>query len=214
MLPPIIILYRLHVLLLLCCFFIGCSQSVVSSNSFEAQVAFDGWLTSHPRLTDATSLQYLNKLSTRLVNQYAATKRELFLVQSSEPLAFSSFAGQIVISTKLLCTVKNEVEFAFIVAHEIAHQELGHSLNQHSSDQELEADRFGIALLALSGYDIRYAPLALDSIQDQSNDLTKYPSVITRKAALEKFIIGSNWQPPGIIDHRDFQILQRHLVRG
>lgn len=116
---------------------------------------------------------------------------QFVLLKTHEPFAFSPGGGYIIFSTGMVRAVNNEAELAFVLAHELAHQELGHtSLVQHSWDvetqsgelkaryqtgqpgsapkeiakqqeMELEADKFAVGLIALAGYDPRISPHAL-----------------------------------------------------
>lgn len=102
------------------------------------------------------------------------------IVNNNEVNAFTIAGGMIYIHTGLLDFVKTEDELAFVIAHEIAHNELKHCVKkiQHgvnaskinpllgsivqyaysvyhlpfSKDEEYEADKFGVKLAIQAGY--------------------------------------------------------------
>jgi len=97
-----------------------------------------------------------------------AAPPRLTLVRNLEPLAFSAGAGEIVLSDGLLLFVRDRAQLAAVLAHELAHQLLGHfctssreaeririgGVTQHFDlTREIEADREAVHLLAAAGFD-------------------------------------------------------------
>jgi predicted Zn-dependent protease len=181
--------------------------------SLEEQTAFHSWLSAHPEIQDPKINAYLKALSSQLRSSFAK-ERSLLLVRAPDRLAFSAPSGEIVISTALVQALPREAELAFIIAHEIGHQELGHLRSDRTATQELDADRFGIALISLAGYDPRYALLALGHLAQEQpyKNTSAYPTVAERYHALKQFITKSRWHPPAISDKRAFQALRRALA--
>lgn len=70
----------------------------------------------------------IRKLSGRLKRSYVAYKAIVF--QSEEVNAFATVGGYIYITTGLLDFVESMDELAFIVAHEISHNDLEHTLRK------------------------------------------------------------------------------------
>lgn len=97
-----------------------------------------------------------------------AAPLRLTLVRNLEPLAFSAGAGEIVLSDGLLLFVRDRAQLAAVLAHELAHQLLGHFCASNRTDEririggvtqhfdltrEIEADREAVHLLAAAGFD-------------------------------------------------------------
>ncbi|NLF25212.1 MAG: M48 family metalloprotease [Deltaproteobacteria bacterium] len=174
--------------------------------------------------------EYLGYIKERLVSALPATgsarhQYRFILLDTNQPMAFSPGGGFIIFSKGLVKTLANEAEFAFVLCHELAHQQLGHTQFLLRDDSkggylpyqnklELEADRYAIGLMALAGYDPRVAVFALtrsyralDHIPTDNN----YPDLETRLSAINQSIENSKWLPPGTLDRRAFQELRLRL---
>ena len=94
------------------------------------------------------------RLSVGSVSGCAAGAR---LARSRQLNAFAS-GGNAIITTALLDMIKSDDELAIVVAHEMAHVILGHSQNGSRPSliraREEAADRLGLKLAWLAGYDI------------------------------------------------------------
>lgn len=101
---------------------------------------------------------------------------QVHVIRSNEPNAFAIGGGTIILTRGLLAYAANEAELAAVISHEMAHQILGHSNHaiyrfgtakenspsyQHSLQDELAADGFGIQILQASRYDISTALQAI-----------------------------------------------------
>ncbi|MBX7138976.1 MAG: M48 family metallopeptidase [Oligoflexia bacterium] len=166
--------------------------------------------------------QRLSLAAARIPNAEAA-HYHFILVNSNDPLALSLGGYRVIISKGLVRALSNEAELAFVLAHELAHQKLGHAhlLEEESSRQngelpaaEIEADRFAVGLIALAGYDPRSGAGALVHAY-RANGLAEnrstHPALESRLNAVLHAVLESKWQPPGTIDRRAFRMLQRDL---
>lgn len=176
---------------------------------------------------------YLSYLSGRLLSGLPEKWRPKYdysfvVLDTSEPLAYSAGSGIIVFSRGLVTSLGAEAELAFALAHEIAHQQLGHprllienyrngSSSEREKKMELEADRQAAGIVALAGYDPRYAVTALVNLYRRAGRVagaSTHPELRERIAALKAAIRDSGWQPPGTINRRAFVELQMELRRA
>ena len=84
---------------------------------------------------------------------------QIIVLNADIPLAFTAGGGIILISKGLLLKLHDEGELAFIVAHEIGHEILGHTAEIRSGStsdtfksHELEADAFALKSIGSAGY--------------------------------------------------------------
>lgn len=122
---------------------------------------------------------YVRELGGRLVQAAGirGNQRWQFLVvRNLAPTAFALGGKSFVVSDGLLALVRNESEFAAVLAHELAHEQAGHfcrraprtterfrvgSLVQHyEAEAEAEADAIAVGLLRAAGFD----PRAMESV--------------------------------------------------
>jgi len=178
-------------------------------------------------LKDPLVERYLEGILVRL-NAAVASRRQsivpkLTLLSTSTVVALAPDEDTILISQGMLRTLANEAELAFVLAHERAHQQLGHTaldVDEVSASKrkslELAADQRAIAVMAAAGYDPRaaFGALKRTDVQD-SQGLTNradYPDLEEREKAALSFLSGSGWLPPGTVNRRDFVMVQRHLA--
>lgn len=125
----------------------------------------------------------------------------IFSEQNPNPSAAALGPDRIVVSSGLLGLLDNHSEFAFVLAHEIAHVMLGHHHQeidrsvamQEQIDQEVEADLLAMQLLASGGFDPQSAKSVLAKISlfgsNYGLPLEKiYPSLKLRSAAIDRFL--------------------------
>jgi len=213
--------------LLVCCLiFGGCAprrlDRVTAIQTADAQTA--ELTRRYGELHDRGAELYLRSIVDRLLATYPAqtelTQRyRVVILRSLEPIAVTPGNGSVIVSRGLLLRLSNEAELAFVLAHELGHEIQGHTFSTERSPEdrrsyEFAADRFGLGLMALAGYDPRPAVQALAELQ-RMNDLwttdPNYPDFVNRLAELQTALYASNWQPPGTIDRRDFHKLHTVL---
>lgn len=182
----------------------------------------------HGQIIEISAVEFLDYLAARLEGGLArrgpSRRYRIILLGTDEILAFSPGSGYIVISQGIIGAIGNEAQLAFIVAHEIAHQELGHILlrtyhGRERADLERAADRLAIGIAALAGYDPYAAITAIPEISDllahnNSTDATgaaDYPTAEQRIDALRQLVDDSRWQPPGTVNRREFALLKARL---
>ena len=172
--------------------------------------------------------QYLAYVVERLTRalppkEIASAQTQVVLLADPYPLAGTPGRGFILVSKGLVLRLQNEGELAFVLAHEMSHQILGHSISaeQSSSERqefELEADRHAVAMIAVAGYDPRVCVGALLHSADSSAfwetepKNPDHPALQERIEAVRALVTASRWNPPGTIDRYDFQKLKKSLT--
>jgi predicted Zn-dependent protease len=229
---PVVMRYsRVFAFCCACWFASGCGAARAPMGEYQyGFMAAEQLISEHGQSTDPAHLEYLRYLEQRLVRASPNVKDDhvqykFILLGGSAPMAYAPGGGFILFSKKLVRSLDNEAELAFILCHEIAHQHLGHTKLAieasvdlqpvpYQKSLELEADRYALGLMALAGYDPRYAVMALSRSYralDHIPQDTEYPDLETRLGAISEEIRASDWQPPGTIDRREFQKLRTAL---
>ena len=187
-------------------------------------------------ITDKGLTGYLDEVARRLREAAARTAEargidalQIQILATRMPIAVSPGGGFILLSRGLLESLVSEAELAFVLSHELGHEQLGHLAmlaGQHADSAELQryelaADHYGAGLMALAGYDPRAAAAGLiHSYRALARTLNApleaatapaYPALDQRVAALQDYVAASGWQPPGIVDRRDFRVFQLRL---
>lgn len=210
----------------------GCAPTL-ASNAADYQEGIHqarGLIRKFGQIRSPVTDDYLSYMKRRLVqslpaNAHLQTDYEIVLIDALEPLALSPGGGFTIISKGLVRTMSSEAEFAFVLAHELAHQVLGHTrlflveygsqdFPERQRDLELAADRYAAGLIALAGYDPRVAPYALVHAYRAAyvpGGSTSYPALDTRIDALNKAVEESGWSGPGTIDRRNFRVFMSAL---
>ena len=184
-------------------------------------------------IANETSTRELEFLRTRLItaaNQIKSLRYPVRLkfVACSEPLAFSLGAGTIIFSQGLVKKLPLESQLAFVIAHEIGHEALGHleQLSQNFPSEaptelsrrlEQEADQFALKVLIVAGYDPRSSISTIETLMtSETADLAHggYPSLRSRQETLAHFLNASQWQEPGIVNRRDYNKLRSELMQN
>lgn len=113
--------------------------------------------------------RYLQALGERLAGAGSARGWRFAVLQNLEPSGFAVGSGRFVLSDGLIAFVRSESELAAVIAHEIAHQRLGHFCAEDSASAravrlgavtqhydlalEREADAEAVRILAAAGFD-------------------------------------------------------------
>lgn len=110
---------------------------------------------------------------------------QLFVFEGVEENAYAWPNGTLMISSRLLATLENEAQLAYLVCHEIAHILLRHSLREDlyqaltgshvdrmklSKYAEQEADRIGFERFVAAGYAAIEAPRMMRHLDDGGDD--------------------------------------------
>jgi len=149
----------------------------------NANYFIDELLLSGKVLFNDPISEYVTKLGEHLMEgKDLSDDIRFYTIKSNVTNAFSTNQGIIFVTTGLISQLENEAQLAFILAHEIAHYELKHTINsyletqditkgtntykrkslddriksynKHSREVEFEADSMGIALFLKTDYDI------------------------------------------------------------
>lgn len=154
------------------------------------------------------------------MNRLAPDKAaRIIILNADAPMAFTTGGEFILISKGLILSLKSEAELAFIIAHEIAHDVLGHTKTEifldpknASADErreiEMDADLHALAMVMKGQYDPHSALGSLRHTYAAFPDLefsSSYPDLSTRISKLSDLILKSRWTPPGTTSTRDFQ---------
>lgn len=228
---------------LICCLFLGvsCAGRTVDLNSQRAGALLHTRLLikQYGEISRSDLRAYLSYLEDRLSSAAMHAKSgphpnfTFVVLNSPEPLAFSPGGGIVLFSRGLLLNMANEAELAFVLAHELAHQTLGHTkvskdrfdlesvlpYSLHSDEPrelELQADKQALGIVAFAGYDPHYALSALQhayrSLPTDETESKTHPDLSTRIQALDDAIRASGWQPPGTINRWTFLRIRRELA--
>lgn len=228
-------------------FALGCGPRRVSPQLMaEASYATTEWLYDHygfinaremtqlanrvtARLADAISEPALDSISRSDAERYRNYPWQVFVLNSSEPNAFSVGGGAIFVTAGLLRACRSEAEFAAIVSHEMGHQLLGHpeialargdvqAENPQYSfnlDEEFAADSLGLQILKLARYDPRHALGSLmiarrttdRPVPDESGNWLE-----ARSAHLEQELTAIGLEFPATQTTREFAKVQEFLA--
>lgn len=162
----------------------------------------------------------LDRLGSAVPPTYPRQDCSVTLLASRRPIAVSFGGCEMALSSGLITSLGSEAELAFIVAHEMGHAYRGHAVSNHREQSgkrsalELDADTWGLGVMALAGYDPRAATNALVrgyALLPPGAPLDQYPAMEERVRAVEEQIVRSGWRPPGTIDRREFRQIQRVL---
>ena len=164
------------------------------------------WLDAHyGMISSPQSEQFLLQLIERLnAGQKKAEKLchralprvekfRVFLLNDSQPNAFSLGSGTIVLSSGLVAALESTAELAAVISHEMSHEFLGHVAHAEeeetgpgpqsylSKDQEVEADSLSLCLLSASGIPLDSAVTALTKGYRRENAAVSQNTLVTQR---------------------------------
>lgn len=218
----------------ICCqavLLVGCTSAPApdAERIARGSLALHAAIDTYGAVRDPEVGNYLVYLGGRLITGLNNAGKDcpgcdITLLDTNEALAYSPGPGHIVLSRGMFRRLKNEAELAFVIAHELAHHVLGHHAAIHSPTEpvassvrtalEEEADAFAVALLAVSGYDPRFASSALINAYGKATPegaKMGYPELYTRQSKIEEEITNSKWRPPGTANRREFDRVKAKL---
>ncbi|NBC47882.1 MAG: M48 family metalloprotease [Gammaproteobacteria bacterium] len=173
--------------------------------------------------------RYVRDLGTTLAQAAdpsgAGLEWRFFVVRNLEPTAFAVGGRRFVISDGLIAYVRNESDLAAVLAHEIAHERLGHfcgdaqpgsarvhygSIVQHFDlEMEKAADLEAVGLLAMAGFDPGSMYQVLRCLAERS-DASSSNQLYQRMRALE--VLGSGASAPNGRSSAEFQASRRSIL--
>lgn len=210
-------------------FISSCSSSRYSSVELEQSAVQTRLLVERYGLVQPDPSQnILADITERLLGDrsrwgISPSSLKILLLNTSEPLAFSPGGDTIAISRGLVRLLQVESELAFVIAHELAHQILRHPAEDTSDltsssnrkEMELDADKLGVKIMIMAGYDPRSAINAVVTIY-QGTQLARlaanYPTPEARTSQILSTITALGWIPPATIDRRDYQVFRHNLM--
>lgn len=211
---------------------LGCStaKSGAEVGYSEAWLQTQSMVRQFGQVSSTYHTNYLKNLSERLADTfkrhgYPQIAPRIILLNTRQPLALWPGSNFVLLSRGLIMALGTESELAFIIAHELSHQALGHSpivdesinipLTSSVSSQELDADRMALGITALAGYDPRSAISALKNTYRFASTYTEldddYPKLETRVNAAIDAIRESGWNGLAIGDRREFHTFRNSL---
>ncbi|MEZ4754312.1 MAG: M48 family metallopeptidase [Bdellovibrionota bacterium] len=159
--------------------------------------------------------QILFKLWSSIPNP-STNRYHVLVLESSDPLALSLGSGYVVLSKGLILNLSHEGELYFVLAHEIAHHELGHiDQASHSTPElEIEADSFAMTSLMNAGYDPADGFSAVVNLMKYAapKRAADYPSLENRIQALRNTTLSQQvLKPTNLRSNREFTAFKRDL---
>lgn len=152
----------------------------------------------------------------------------VFLLNDSQPNAFSLGSGVIVISKGLIGTLESPSELSAVLAHEMSHEYLGHIANVLreesgkrpqgflSLEQEEEADGLSLCLLSATGVPLDSAVTALTKGYRREGSAVSSNSMVTERILKLEEKLGTLPRCGGLLScndspfsSRDFRRIQR-----
>lgn len=214
----------------------GCSRSLSLDEEIRASNSTAQWLVErHGAVRNRHVLRYLTGVQRRLASGVEGLRRhrdlsyfiqdnaawQIILLDSPQPNAFSAGSGIIVLTRGFVAACSAEAELAAVVAHEMAHQLLGHTrealhaaaeqergpVYTFSLSQELDADALSLEILRLARYDIRYATAPLRLASGASDRVVSSEAggwLTARAASLERGIDNAGSFLPATANTREF----------
>ena len=188
---------------------------------------------SSPELED-----YLSGIVKRLSSGRAQTQRRssyrVIVLNLGSAQAYSPGASIILLSRGMILSLRSESELAFVLAHEMAHQDLGHTrrpdlnsegISDNTPDSytshlhkelEFEADAYAAALLSRAAYSPSEASHAILNAASARTDLQTDPALESflneRVSRLSSFRVPSGgFSNPGLPQGREFYRIQASL---
>jgi predicted Zn-dependent protease len=170
---------------------------------------------------------YVQRTGMRLVSTVDPNSRQpwdFYVLRNSIPSALAVGGRHFVISDGLIAMVRSESELAAVLAHEIAHEHLGHFcrvpaaaveqinhgvvVQHYSLKTELEADKHATKILAAAGYKPDSMRSVLSCLQRVLNrdrsQLTRRIRALQRNPLPRKNVV--NWKSTG------FSSAQRRVI--
>jgi len=170
------------------------------------------------------SPDYVTDLVEAVVARLAAGESrrnwQIVVFRSRKPEAYAIGDGRLYISDGSVRECATESELAAIIAHEMSHQLLDHFCSGNRSrgqpqllgsislqidpDKELEADRFGLELIARSGYDPRAALSVVRRLQigTSRSHLDESERAARLERLLERYSPREGYESPLFVDTR------------
>ena len=230
-----------YLCLLLFLMLAACSKTL-SDQEYEAasQRSANWFAQNYELIHDKQVMQYFDELTSRLdrsaqyerasdgASRHTNGKPWTILVaKSKSPNAFSLGSRTIVVTTGLLTILDTEAELAAVIAHEMAHELLGHTREQYPTDNsprpnivfepehELAADELSIQIINHAAYDARGTLMSLARLYRPhgANVVTADRKLANERLGRSYLEVFSHTRPltPGLIRSRDFARMQARV---
>lgn len=183
-------------------------------------------------VTAPWATEYLAALEHRLTQSIPADKRkreryQIVLLDTDKAGAFSPGDGKILVTRGLIRELPTEAEFAFVIAHEISHAEIGHTaqlssdgpaLDQQTKHRfELEADEYAVGILAFAAFDPRIAPYAIEHAYSAAGGKRgadeSHPGITERTQNIDRYLFEYGDSLPGIVQRRAYVKFRANLTK-
>lgn len=232
--------FILYSLLIICSALItACSPTLSHQDEEAATSATINWLDQkfgfigneefisyNSRITERLSgAARLIKMNSAYKARAESFQWNAYLLNVPQVNAFSVGNGSIVITRGLLVLLEDEAQYASIIAHEMAHQILGHTEEAiieskendvtptfyFSVDKELEADRLALIILSQARYEPKQALVAFNlTYRNQSKGIAEGPdeakkSWLDARAVNIKYLVAKyQSEGPAKVESREF----------
>lgn len=136
----------------------GCSvQAVQHPKKLSGRLLTERLKSSYGVLTAPDVTDYLARITVNLAGGHPSDVPSPIVLDTRKPIAIAAEQDQYLISSGLLCELDNEGELAFIIAHELAHLQLGHlertaENTEQQLAQETAADSSAVHAVLAAGY--------------------------------------------------------------
>lgn len=199
-------------------------------------IGSDDFISFNAQIVDRLSAAArLVRMSSSYKNRAESTQWNAFLLNVPQVNAFSIGSGCIVITRGLILLLENEAQYASILAHEMAHQILGHTQEAiiesqenditptfyFSVDKELEADRLALIILSQARYEPQQALIAFNlAYRNQSKGIAEGPaeakkSWLEARAVNLKYLVAQYKSPaPAKIESREFTKVRSMIAQN
>jgi predicted Zn-dependent protease len=210
-------------------FFSSCSSHTINEDKAQSSLQRASKLVEqYGQVISTDETNYINALGLRLESPLVKIGKsvapfKIILLDTQKSIATSLGSYVVTVSSGLIKHLSTESELAFVIAHEMSHEILGHTEHMSLDNEteqpelELEADSFAIVILTAAGYDPRYAEQGLRNVYKYSQSIPLseygYPTLEERIDNIRSKINEIEWTPPGTINRRAFNLFKLGLMR-
>lgn len=187
--------------LILSILFLASCSTQNKLTEFERAVLRTNALTEkYGQIETPETRQYLNDLCQRIAYWNNIKNCEVTVVNTNKDLAFAAGAGKLLISVGLVSKINNEVELAFVLAHELSHMQLKHQ--DYQLENEFEADARALKIISNAGYNSGTALIIFNQLDPLDNDKN---TQIMQKRQAKLLKMQRNLPNQGTVNTRDFR---------
>ena len=152
---------------------------------------------------------------------------QVFILNADQPNAFSASGGVLFVTRGLFLELETEASFAAVIAHEMAHELMGHAADladrqsgengpsvAFTLQHEIEADAVSVALLRLARYnprEILHAISAMAQSRARSANPEQQQWAAERASQLNQLLAREIPQLPSTTNSRDYNVIRERI---